>query len=440
MTTWNERLSNLFRSRTAGVELGEARWIVIARVEDDRSDFAPEQRITHRTIDELIETFDSERRQVPVICAQGEPIGGHGTEALPPVGQVVALSRDDINLWGKVRSFVDPVLELSRLDLCVSIGYDQRSIGFRTSSNETGGRPSLVHLALLAGQQPGISNMPTLSAQGLGLEDDQLEKLRTRFDDVTVSRVFLPAAGREWAAYGGADAHRALDEDLVYRGDVATRTSSDDTDHTEDSTMTMEELRALMGTLATSVQTLQRTMEASFAQPATPEESDSNQDRSQGDQGDAEAQRTQAPEPPAKQPSVHQRATVTDQQRAQITGAVNQLSGLGILNRSVAKEQAAQAVSDGPEAVGTFLRMARGMIDSRRGSVFQEVRTARGPVRVNLESQQFRVLSIPGVRVDEGRLAVLSQAMQELPQDKSRVDPAALERAANNLLREATFA
>ena len=192
--------------------------MVLARVEDDRSDFGPEARIGDDTLSEFVASFDPERRHVPVICAQGRDIPAHWSDPLPPVGEIVSLDRDLINLWGRAQSIIDPILDIPRLDLYASEGFNDRSIGFHLGSNETEGRASLFLLALLGGKSPGISNMPTLAAHGFGLDDEQIERLRNKraflgSDGITVAQLIGKAVGdltREWAALGGLDNYRQL--------------------------------------------------------------------------------------------------------------------------------------------------------------------------------------------------------------------------------------
>ena len=220
----------LARARRAKLRLSPPRWILAARREDARSDFPQAEWITHRTLDDFIDTFHTAGRRVAVICGRGSflyqptTLPAHWAEVLPPAGVAVAAERDRINLWLQLRSVIDPILGLPRIDLNVAEGYDQQSIGFAEGSNETAGRARLWHLAQLSlGEPPGIPNMPSFSDLGFGLDSAQLEQLRQRRNALapherSIAEKFGVYAARltdEWAEFGGVE-QRALSE-MRYR-------------------------------------------------------------------------------------------------------------------------------------------------------------------------------------------------------------------------------
>lgn len=150
------------------VQYGAERWDVVARVEDDRSDFAPEERLSRRDLEDMVETFQSDRRRVPWITgylsdgAKFSGFPGHFSLG-PPVGEIVELATDRINLWAKTLPIVDPDTGKDRMRHVISQGFTERSIGYRLRSAETEGKPVLRHVALLSmSEPPGIPNMPRL--------------------------------------------------------------------------------------------------------------------------------------------------------------------------------------------------------------------------------------------------------------------------------------
>ena len=448
MTTLADKLRQSIETlimRDTGLRFGPARWMVLARIEDDRSDFGPEARIGDEHLDEFVASFDPERRRVPVICAQGRDIPAHWADPLPPVGEIVALDRDLINLWGRAQSIIDPILDIPRLDLCVSEGFNDRSIGFHLGSNETEGRAALFHLALLGGEHPGISNMPTLTAHGFGLDDDQLKRLRRRrsaldLDRATTAQLIGHAVGsmtREWAALGGLDNYRQLAAELQHRTTAHFAFREDDHDLIQEALpMSHEHLEALMEGLTRGLETLgtiaeRLTPAAQGTETAEPATQDSG-----GAGAPPPAPHTPAPPPTRQTPpqTSHDPATL----RARAAAIANRSIALGILPRQAALEQAGRLSEAGTEAVEAWGESIDQLAQAQNGQVFREVRVGAGPpVQVNLAAHQFRVFSKPGVGVDERRLAVLSRAVEEVQRlnpGTNRLDPKTLERAAQRYL------
>ena len=182
--------------RTKGPDYDSPRPVVLARVEDERSDFPADQRIPRSLFADLVATYDPERRTAPVVVgffdeggsALTQPSGSDRVvagpshwvgEYLPPLGFIRGedgpdgwhLDHDHLNLFGMVRQIIDQD-GTGRVDRMVSRGFLQRSIAYVPKTNETGGKPDLWHFAVLGGEQPGIPNMPSLARTfGLGLED-----------------------------------------------------------------------------------------------------------------------------------------------------------------------------------------------------------------------------------------------------------------------------
>lgn len=436
MTTLADTLKKSIQSivtRDTGLKFGPPRWMVLARIEDDRSDFPADQRITHRTLDELVDTFDPEWRRVPIICAQGRDIPAHWADPLPPVGEIVALDRDLINLWGHVRSVIDPILGIPRLDLCVAHGFNDRSIGFHTGTNETEGRAALFHLALLGGEPPGIPNMPSLVAHGFGLDDEQLETLRQRCaalpcsadpsDRTTVAQLLGHAVGdltREWAALGGLERYRELAAELQHRTTCHFAFDEDDEDLIQEAqTMDPEKLEALAEGLTRGLELL-GTVAERLAPPPT------------DDPPEAEAT---PPETPPVDP---------DHLRRRARHIAHRAVALGILPKQAAEAHAVRLLEAGEAALDAWDDSVDEMARAQQGQVFKEVRVVGGPpVQVNLMSTQFRVLSIPQLEVNEKKLAILSRVTEELRRQNpnaKRIDPRQLERAAQRMLNTAAHA
>lgn len=248
---FNELLAGAIRTakRLHGPELDDPRPVVLARIEDERSDFPPEFRIDRNLFDELIATYDPDRRQAPVLGGfsyEGSEPGGAKTarmvagsghwegQYLPPLGVIRGdtwhLDRDHLNLFGQVRQIIDNDTGLGRIDRMVTLGFQERSIAFQPESNETGGRADLVHFALLGGETPGIPNMPSLARtfglanrsrdwRALGLRADAVRELNYR----TLS-IFDRAIGAE-------DMNE--EERAAFAAEVATATGAEVSKHLE---------------------------------------------------------------------------------------------------------------------------------------------------------------------------------------------------------------
>lgn len=137
-------------------------WVVAARVEDEKSLFPEEERLTSEFFERMVEAYDPEFRSAPVVSGYDPDTGvagpSHGIgEFLAPLGWIDELRFDGLNLWAAVEE-ID-----SRVTRAVTDGFWQRSIGFWTSLSEVDGEPYLRHFALLGGEQPGIPNMPPLT-------------------------------------------------------------------------------------------------------------------------------------------------------------------------------------------------------------------------------------------------------------------------------------
>ncbi len=429
MTKLGDHLRNLAESlisRDQGLQFGPARWLVMARTEDNRSDFPSEARITPSIVVDFVATFDPSRRRVPIICAQGRNIPAHFTDTLPPVGEITALDRDRINLWGAARSIIDPVLGVPRLDLCVSSGYNDRSIGFLKASRETDGRPNLFHLALLGGEPPGVPNMPSLAEHGFGLDAEQRAALieqRAILDPnrINAAELIGQAVGdlaREWAAMGGLEQHRQLGDELQHRATCQVAFREDD-DLIEGALhMKPDDLSALLEGLRTGIEKLGAVADRLTASTPT--------DDTQGPVSDADR----------AEPS---RSSDDSDLQRRVGVAAHRAVAFGLMPRQAAEEQARRALDGGATAVEVFTATVDEMARAQQGQVFREVRTSTGAtINVNLAAQQFRVFSNPEMGVHERKLAVLSQAIDEVHRTHPGEDDVKarhLERAAQRILR-----
>jgi len=182
-------------TRAKGPQYDTPRPVVLARVEDERSDFPPDQRLSRSFFADLISTYDPDRRQAPVVVGffdADSATGGNKDdkrvvagpshfvgEYLPPLGFIRGtdwhLDHDHLNLYGMVTQIVDAD-GVGRVDRMVSRGFLQRSIAFVPATNETGGKPDLWHFAVLGGEQPGIPNMASLDRTfRLGVGDRSMD-------------------------------------------------------------------------------------------------------------------------------------------------------------------------------------------------------------------------------------------------------------------------
>ena len=416
------------------LELSEPRWAVIARIEDDRSNFPKERRITQRMLSEFVETFDPAFRRVPVICSQGQGIPAHWADPLPPVGRITALERDHLNLWAEIRSFIDPVLDLPRVDVSVADGYTQQSIGFRPPSNESPGA-RIWHLAQLSeGEPPGIANMPRLDEMGFGLDDDQRQQLQERRAGGAATERFGLAARQvlaEWRRFGGVEEFREHAAELEYRTRSALAACGDRNLQEEIEIMDPEELRRIITeALAPAVEGLQEASRALTPAPA---------EEPEGDRGTAEPQPAddgRGDEPPSR--SEPPSEPTTDQLRGRAVLIAQRAVALGVLGAEQAESQARAALEAGEAGLELFRQVVDGVAAQQRGQVFQEVHTARGAtVTVNPRSPAWRSCTQPNLRVDPAELAILTEEVAAIRQEHGGVvDPEVLARRCGARLEQ----
>jgi hypothetical protein len=181
-----------------GVVLTAPRLILIARVEDERSPFPADYRITADIARKVCESYDPKIYRAAVICsANGETPHEGASASASPAGYVSALEFDGLNIWGYVDSIVDPVTNLSRMDWLVQNGHTCVSVNICLS------RCILLHLAQLPdGNLPGIFGMPNLLDFGFGLSMTEIEALRASrtqpdvasWERVEIARATDPAA------------------------------------------------------------------------------------------------------------------------------------------------------------------------------------------------------------------------------------------------------
>ena len=287
--------------------------------------------------------------------------------------------------------------------------------------------------------------MPTLTAHGFGLDDEQIERLRNKSallgsDGITVAQLIGKAVGdltREWAALGGLDNYRQLAAELQLRTTAHFAFREDDHDLIQEALpMSHEHLEALMEGLTRGLETL-GTIAERLAPAAQGTETTEPATQDSGGAGTpATSTDTPAPEPTRQAPpqTSHDPATL----RARAAAIANRSIALGILPRQAALEQAGRLSEAGAEAVEAWGESIDQLAQAQNGQVFREVRVGGGPpVQVNLAAHQFRVFSKPGVGVDERRLAVLSRAVEEVQRlnpGTTRLDPKTLERAAQRYL------
>lgn len=161
----------LQRGQVPPGEFGEPRWLVVATIEGEESDVPEDDRISFETVSGMVRSFDPNAQRVAVIGTDdGVPM--HFADVWPPVGEVIDLDTDGLNLWAQVVGRTDG--DMDRIDAMASLGMVNFSIAFLTRSNNTGGTPQLVHLALGSpGERRGTVALPMLDEQGVGLDDPQ---------------------------------------------------------------------------------------------------------------------------------------------------------------------------------------------------------------------------------------------------------------------------
>ena len=189
-------------SKPETLTYGAPRWDVVARIEDDRSEFHEDDRITTKHLDEMIQTFDPEHRRVPWIAGlrsdkgPGDASPSHWSVG-PPIAEVVELDRDRINLWAKTLPIIDPSTGKDRFSSIVAKGYTERSIGFALGGQETRGQAQLVHVAALSmAESPGIPNMPRLDR--IANSAQLLKAFGQSLPEIDLSRV-----AQDWSLLGG---------------------------------------------------------------------------------------------------------------------------------------------------------------------------------------------------------------------------------------------
>lgn len=140
-----------------GVTTSDGRtWLIAARVEDDRSSFAPGDRITSQELADTAESYDPDLiHRAPVIVPQGGPGHWTGEYADQIPGQVDAVAFDGYSLWTLVSQNADGVSQ------AIKRGLRNRSIGLMPKYSEAGGKPYLRHL-LITAETPGITNLRPL--------------------------------------------------------------------------------------------------------------------------------------------------------------------------------------------------------------------------------------------------------------------------------------
>lgn len=138
-------------------------WVEVAKVEGKDSFFSDrEDQLTADRLKSMAASYDPRFRKAPVIAGfrDGQAGPAHKTgEYLPPLGFVRGLDFDGHFLWADIES----IEGTSRIEDAVLDGFHQRSIGAWLKLPELDGSPPyLRHLALLAGEPPGIPNLTPL--------------------------------------------------------------------------------------------------------------------------------------------------------------------------------------------------------------------------------------------------------------------------------------
>lgn len=182
---------------------------------DDRSERDPDQWITQEDLAQAHINFDPERDRVPVVAGwlpgQGrEPGPGHWSLG-PPIGEVVDVDTDRINLWVKVRGIIDPESGEDRYAKLLQHGYTERSIRITRDRAGKGTGWALEHLAMLSmGEPPAIANMPRLD------DDEPSDELIAQVSSL-MPGVTLSSTGEEWRAFGGSESSGAETFSRLYQ-------------------------------------------------------------------------------------------------------------------------------------------------------------------------------------------------------------------------------
>lgn len=382
-------------------------WLVIARLEDSRSDFYPDAPLTFRDLSECVETFNPDRRRVPVVSGRaGDNSGPSHWKGmyLPPQGEVIALDFDGLSLWGKFRSIVDPETGENRFEYGIRSGFTECSVYIVKGSNETGGKAMLWHVAQLSmGEGPGIPNMPSFDAWMAGGESDGARWAALSNSDQIQS---------EWRHFGSPSPKvqgiRSAPVALVR--DEPTEVAPAATEEIE---MTAEEMRAMLAEavqpLATGLADVGTRLTAVEARASEP----------------APAPTPEVTTPPREDRTLTYAATL----------AVDTAIQRGLLRPAVRAARIATLVAGGAEVVNVFAEQVE--VGAQRSPTFMhEVQTSeRETSRIDLLGPEFRTVGVdlqPDPRT--GSLLARAKADPRVCDAAGNINYAALQRVAGELL------
>lgn len=389
------------QSEPQGIEWGPPRWLPVARIEDDRSGFPEGERITPRHLDEYVETFDPRVRRVRVLCGAHRGMPGHWAESYPPVGEVVEMDHDGLNLWFRVRPLIDPLLRVSRIGAMIAEGVDQMSIAYLSEDDEVEGRARIWHLAMLSGgEPPGIPNMPSWADAGFGLSDDELRAAMDRRDrrspgvsllDIVRVGDFIPRVSTNRAdalRWRAAPTRSNVTEDLL-----------------EDDQMTDEDIRKMTEGVVSALGPVLESLRAApepEPEPAVEPEPVTTAAEDEDDGAEAGAER---------------RATEELARRCVV--AARQATMARAMRAEDANEQARQAIDGGPAAMRAFIATVDSAVRARSGDLSQTMRASEGvePVTINPGGRQWQVWGKPEISADAERLAILEAVRRQHPDD-----------------------
>lgn len=388
----------------------ETPWLVIARLEDSRSDFYPDAPLTFRDLSECVETFSPERRRVPVVSGRaGDNSGPSHWKGmyLPPQGEVIALDFDGLSLWGKFRAIVDPETGENRFEHGIRSGFTECSVYIVKGSNETSGKAMLWHVAQLSmGEGPGIPNMPSFDAWMAGGESDSARWAALSNSDQIQS---------EWRHFGSPSLKvqgiRSAPVDLVR--DEPTEVAPAATEEIE---MTAEEMRAM---LAEAVQPLATSLADVGTRLAA-----------------VEARASEPAPVPVIAPEVTPPPTREDRALTYAaTLAVDTAIQRGLLRPAVRAARLATLIAGGAEVVNLFAEQVE--VGAQRSPTFMhEVQTSeRETSRIDLLGPEFRTVGVdlqPDPRT--GSLLARAKADPRVCDAAGNINYAALQRVAGELL------